>query len=112
MALSAFDEKARHPTNDQLRTVLRRAYRPWIELLRGIDARRSSDSANDRAIGEVRPSSKLDGRALVSAPLLSEPSGARTPFRRKLDSLANGLNQTTFIGSSRSRYIERSAVIN
>ena len=33
MALSAFDEKARHPTNDQLRTVLRRAYRPWIELL-------------------------------------------------------------------------------
>ena len=33
MALSAFDEKARQPTNDQLRTVLRRAYRPWIELL-------------------------------------------------------------------------------
>ena len=49
---------------------------------------------------------------VASAPLLSEPSGARTPFGRKLDSLANGLNQTTFIGSSRSRYIERSAVIN
>ena len=33
MALSAFDEKARHPTNDQLRTVLGRAYQPWIRLL-------------------------------------------------------------------------------
>lgn len=33
MALSAFDAKARQPTDDQLRTVLGKAYRPWIELL-------------------------------------------------------------------------------
>ena len=33
MALSAFDEKARHPTNEQLRTVLGGAYQPWIDLL-------------------------------------------------------------------------------
>ena len=33
MALSAFDEKTRHPTTNQLRTVLGRAYRPWIQLL-------------------------------------------------------------------------------
>ena len=33
MALSAFDEKARRPTDDQLRTVLGSAYRPWIKLL-------------------------------------------------------------------------------
>ena len=39
MALSAFDEKARHPTNDQLRTVLGRAYRPWITLLALISER-------------------------------------------------------------------------
>ena len=31
----------------------------------------------DRAIGDVRPSSKLDGRALVSAPLLSEAHARR-----------------------------------
>jgi uncharacterized protein DUF3788 len=33
MPLSALDEKARHPTSDQLRTVLGRAYRPWLKLL-------------------------------------------------------------------------------
>ena len=33
MPLSAFEEKARQPTDDQLRTVLGKAYRPWIELL-------------------------------------------------------------------------------
>jgi hypothetical protein len=33
MTLSAFDEKARHPTDDQLRAVLGRAYGPWRRLL-------------------------------------------------------------------------------
>ena len=33
MALSAFDEKTRPPTDDQLRTVLGRAYGSWITLL-------------------------------------------------------------------------------
>lgn len=39
MALSAFDEKTRPPTNDQLRTVLGRAYQPWMRLLALIGAR-------------------------------------------------------------------------
>ena len=50
-----------------------RTIRPRIGLLRGCDARRSSGSTSRRAIGDVRLSSKLDGRALLSAPLLSEP---------------------------------------
>lgn len=33
MGLSAFDEEERRPTTDQLRTVLGRAYQPWIKLL-------------------------------------------------------------------------------
>ena len=36
MALSALDAKGRRPTDDQLRTVLGRAYRPWITLLASI----------------------------------------------------------------------------
>jgi len=39
MTLSAFDDKAQEPTPDQLRTVLGKAYRPWIELLGLIDDR-------------------------------------------------------------------------
>ena len=33
MAMSALDEKARHPTEEQLRTVLGRSYGSWIKLL-------------------------------------------------------------------------------
>lgn len=33
MALSAFDAKARQPTDDQLRAVLGKAYQPWNALL-------------------------------------------------------------------------------
>jgi hypothetical protein len=33
MALSAFDQKARFPTNAELRTVLGKAYPPWARLL-------------------------------------------------------------------------------
>ena len=33
MAMSALDEKARHPTEDQLRAVLGRSYGSWIKLL-------------------------------------------------------------------------------
>ena len=33
MALSAFDDKARPPTDDQLRSVLGKAYGPWVRLL-------------------------------------------------------------------------------
>jgi Protein of unknown function (DUF3788) len=33
MTLSAFEEKARRPTDDQLRATLGRAYAPWIKLL-------------------------------------------------------------------------------
>ena len=33
MTRSALDEKARLPTNDQLRAILGRAYQPWITLL-------------------------------------------------------------------------------
>lgn len=39
MALSAFDDKTRPPTNDQLRTVLGRAYQPWMKLLALIGTR-------------------------------------------------------------------------
>lgn len=33
MPLSAFDDKARSPTDDQLRSVLGKAYGPWTRLL-------------------------------------------------------------------------------
>ncbi len=33
MALSAFDDKARSPTDDQLRSTLGKAYGPWVRLL-------------------------------------------------------------------------------
>lgn len=33
MTMSALDEKARHPTEDQLRAVLGRSYGSWIKLL-------------------------------------------------------------------------------
>jgi hypothetical protein len=33
MALSAFDDKTRSPTIDDLRLVLGRAYAPWVKLL-------------------------------------------------------------------------------
>ena len=39
MGLSAFEEKARHPTDDQLRTVLGKAYQSWVELIDSIGER-------------------------------------------------------------------------
>jgi Protein of unknown function (DUF3788) len=33
MALSSFDDRTRPPTQDQLRSVLGRAYAPWVKLL-------------------------------------------------------------------------------
>ena len=33
MSLSAFDDKTRPPTDDQLRSVLGKAYDPWVRLL-------------------------------------------------------------------------------
>ena len=45
MGLSAFNERVRHPTDDQLRTVLGRAYLPWVKLLALIDERLDSATA-------------------------------------------------------------------
>jgi hypothetical protein len=45
MTLSAFDEKARRPTDDQLRAILGRAYGPWIKLLTLVAQRIDSSAA-------------------------------------------------------------------
>jgi hypothetical protein len=45
MTLSAFDDKARRPTDDQLRATLGKAYGPWIRLLTLVTDRIDSSAA-------------------------------------------------------------------